>query len=77
MTPTTIQTDNLDLIAYHTKEAGQLPPLRFDTLIGKVIAEISQDSRDAFQLDAELQRYLSVKTAVWKAVSEIRNRGRR
>ena len=70
-----ITTDNADLITYHAASTGQLPPLYHDQLTGRIVADISRDSQDAFLNDAPLQRYLSAKRMVWRAISELRSRG--
>jgi hypothetical protein len=71
----TITTDHADLISYHAKRTGQIPSLYVDRLTNRIVADISLESRDAFQADIDLQRYLSAKTAVWRAISEMRKRG--
>ena len=76
-TKISITTDNADLISYHAARIGQLPSMYCDQLSGKIVAEVSIESRDAFQNDAPLQRYLSAKMAVWRVISELRNRGGR
>jgi len=76
-TKNSITTDNADLIADDAKRAGQVPPLYHDQLTGRIVADISRDSQDAFLNDAPLQRFLSAKKAVWRAISELRNRGGR
>ena len=72
-----ITTPDADLITYHGAITGQLPPLRQDNLTGMVVADVSVEIRDAFQNDVQLQRFLSVKRAVWRSISELRNRGGR
>jgi len=72
MKPDTIPTDNIDLMAYHAKQTERPLPMRFDPLIGKVVADVSIENRDTFLSDADLQRYISVKTAIWRSISELR-----
>lgn len=67
-----IITDNADLISYHADRTGQAPALYFDQLTRRVVADISQNSHDAFYADTTLQRYLSVKLSVWRAISALR-----
>lgn len=70
-------TDNADLITYHAKRTGQIPPMYIDTLTGRVVADVSTESHDAFIADAALQRFLSVKVAVWRGINGLRQRGTR
>ena len=70
-----ITTDHADLIAYHADRTGQLPSLYKDALTRRIVADVSIDCRDAFLVDTKLQRYLSAKMAVWRVISELRNRG--
>jgi len=77
VTNRSIATDHADLMAYDAIKNGQIPPMYVDGLTGRIIADISLDSRDAFLADAPLQRYLSAKMAVWRVISELRNKGGR
>lgn len=72
MTMNSITTDNADLITYHADRTGQAPALYYDTLTRRVVADVSTDSRDAFHADTALQRYLSVKVSVWRAISVLK-----
>ena len=67
-----ITTDSADLIAYHSARTGQAPALYFDTLTRRVVADISLESREAFYSDSALQRYLSVKLSIWRAISALK-----
>ena len=67
-----ITTDSADLITYHADRTGQAPALYYDKLTRRVVADVSQSSRDAFHADTTLQRYLSVKLSVWRAISALR-----
>ena len=77
MNPTknSITTNDADLMTYHTDKTGQKPSMSFDQLTGKVVAEVSTDCREAFLNDLQLQRFLSVKNARWRAIGELRNKG--
>lgn len=70
----TIVTDQADLIAYHAQETNQLPAFYLDQLTGKVVAEVSHSSQQAFLNDTRLQRLLSVKRQVWRAINELRQK---
>jgi hypothetical protein len=70
-----ITTADADLITYHAAITGKLPQFHLDQLTGKVVADVPLSSRDAFQDDAQLQRFLSAKKAVWKSISELRSKG--
>jgi len=70
----TITTDHADLISFDAKRTGQIPPMYVDRLTGRIVADVSLESRDAFQADIDLQRYLSAKTAIWRIISKMRNR---
>ncbi len=72
-----IETDNADLLSYHAMLTGQMPPLFRDGLTGRIVGEVSHESANAFQVDTYLQRYLSAKTAIWRVIKEMRNRGQR
>ena len=74
-TTNSITTSDADLITYHTEKARQQPTMYFDQLTGRVVADISVESREAFLNDAHLQRFLSVKKVVWRSISELRSRG--
>lgn len=67
-----IITDNADLITYHADRTGQAPSLYYDNLTRRIVADVSQESRDAFHADTTLQRYLSVKLSVWRAISALK-----
>jgi hypothetical protein len=74
-TTTKITTDNADLITDHAAKNAQLPLLYQDQLTGRIVADIPYESQMAFLNDAPLQRFLSAKRMVWRAISELRNRG--
>lgn len=76
MTKTSIITDHADLIAYHTSRTSQAPSMYFDKLTHRVVADVSTDSRDAFQADTALQRFLSVKVSIWRAINVLREANR-
>lgn len=78
MTPTkTTVTDDADLITYHAKETGIIPKLYRDPLSGRVTATVTMASRIAFMDDVAIQRFLTAKKAVWRAITELRTRGSR
>lgn len=74
MTPTMnqITTSDADLIAYHAKKTGQIPTLYRGTLSGRIIADVTVESREAFQNDIPLQNFLEAKKAVWRSISQLR-----
>jgi len=71
-----VTTDHADLITYHADRTGQMPTMYIDSLTRRVVADVSQESRDAFHADATLQRYLSVKVSVWRAIIALREANR-
>lgn len=70
-----ITTSDADLITYHADATDQPPKVRLDQLTGKVVADVSVESREAFLNDVKLQRFLAVKRAVWRSISELRGKG--
>ena len=72
-----IETDNADLLSFHAMLTGQMPPIFRHGLTGRIVGEVSLESVSAFQVDKYLQRYLSTKTAVWRVIKDMRNRGAR
>lgn len=73
-TKSSITTSDADVITYHAAKTGQLPQLYLDRLTGRVVADISPDSQIAFLNDSSLQRFLSAKKAIWRAIGELRNK---
>lgn len=67
-----ITTDSADLITYHAGRTGQVPALYIDNLTRRVVADVSTESREAFHADSALQRFLSVKLSVWRAISALK-----
>jgi hypothetical protein len=72
MNKTILATDNADLIAFHAVRIRQAPSLYYDTLTHRVVADVSQESRNAFYNDEPLQRFLSVKIAIWRTINILR-----
>lgn len=70
-----IETDNADLISYHAMRTGHMPPMFRDQLTGRIVAEVTHECATAFQGDTRIQRYLSAKTAIWRVIKDMRNRG--
>jgi len=71
------ETDNADLISYHAMRTGQMPSMFHDGLTSRIVGEVTLESANAFQVDTHIQRYLSAKTAIWRIIKEMRNRGAR
>lgn len=71
---TTTVTDQADLITYHAEMTNQQPALYHDQLTGKIVAEVSLSSQQAFLNDTRLQRFLSVKRQVWRAINDLRQK---
>jgi len=65
-------TDHADLIAYHAARTDCLPSLYFDTRTMRVYADVSEESRKAFQADLTLRHYLNVKVAIWREIGLLR-----
>jgi hypothetical protein len=73
-TKNTIKTDNADMITHHAYKNDKLPPMHYDQLAGKVVADLPAESQQEFYADVELQRFLSVKKQVWRIISKLRQR---
>jgi hypothetical protein len=75
--PTTITTDNADLLSHHVTKTETLPKFYQDQLSGRIVADIPSNSQISFLNDATIQKFLTAKKTVWRAISELRNRGGR
>lgn len=72
-----VPTTDLDLIAHVAMATGTAPPLRRDSLTGRIIADILPAAAEAFHADLQLQRFLAAKKVIWREVERLRRGGGR